>query len=235
MPGREEVTTVLEELKSKGHPESLAEAERYGLRSKGMLCVPMPVISKMAKRIGTDHRLAQRLWATDMYDARLLAAMIDDPGQVTEEQMDLWVEGFDSWAICDGVCIHLFNETKCAYEKAFEWARRKEEFVRRAGFALMASLSVHDKKAEDSLFLRFLPLIERHSKDERTYVKKAVNWSLRQIGKRNLRLNKKAIETGERIQAMDSKSARWIASDALRELKSKKVQERLKKLERRGH
>jgi 3-methyladenine DNA glycosylase AlkD len=205
---------------------------RYGIRSKGVLGIPMPSITKMAKTIGRDHKLAQELWKTDIFDARLLAALIDDPEQVTEKQMDRWVEGFDSWAICDGVCMHLFNETRYAYNKAFEWTNRDEEFVKRAGFALTASLAVHDKKADDTAFLKFLPIVGRHSKDDRVYVKKAVNWALRQIGKRNLRLNKKAVETAKKIARIDSKSAKWIASDALRELESAAVQSRLKSKER---
>jgi len=232
MNKRSSVKEIVSELKSLGRPNCVEGMARYGIRSKGVLGIPMPSITKMAKTIGRDHKLAQELWKTDIFDARLLAALTDDPEQVTEKQMDRWVEGFDSWAICDGVCMHLFNETRYAYNKAFEWTNRDEEFVKRAGFALMASLAVHDKKADDTAFLKFLPIVGRHSTDDRVYVKKAVNWALRQIGKRNLRLNKKAVETAKKIARIDSKSAKWIASDALRELESAAVQSRLKSKER---
>jgi len=231
MAKRANVKRVVSELKSLGKPECIEGMVRYGIQSKGALAVPMSDITRMAKKIGTDHDLAQELWETDIFDARVLASFIDDPDQVTKRQMERWVKGFDSWAICDGVCNHLFSETKYAYDKAFEWTTRDEEFVKRAGFALMASLTVHDKKTDDATFLRFLPLIVKYSKDDRVYVKKAVNWALRQIGKRNLRLNAKAIEAGERIGKIDSKSARWIASDALRELRSSVVQKRLRSRE----
>ena len=142
--------------------------------------------------------------------------------------METWVKDFDSWDVCDQVCSNLFDKTPFAYRKAIEWSKREEEFVKRAGFVLMATLSVHDKKADNKKFEQFFPIIKRESNDNRNFVKKAVNWALRQIGKRNLSLNKKAIKTAKEIQKMDSKSARWIASDALRELTSEKIQKRLK-------
>jgi len=142
--------------------------------------------------------------------------------------MDRWVEDFDSWDVCDQVTSRLFDKTPFAYKKVHEWTKRDEEFVKRAGFAMIAALSVHDKKASDKEFEKFLPMIVRESKDERNYVKKAVNWALRQIGKRNKALNRKAIKTAERIRKIDSRSARWIATDALRELKSDAVQRKLK-------
>ena len=143
--------------------------------------------------------------------------------------MNVWVKDFDNWAICDGVCMHCFRDTPYAQELALKWVRQKQEFVRRAGFTLIATLCVNDKKADDAVFLAYLPLIEKYATDERTYVKKAVNWALRQIGKRSLKLNPHAIKTAEEIHKMNSSSAKWIASDALRELRSPPLQKRLKK------
>jgi len=145
-----------------------------------------------------------------------------------EEQMERWVRDFDYWEICDQCCMNLFEKTKFAYQKAIAWSSNEKEFVKRAGFVLMARLAVSDKKADDEKFRNFLPAIKREATDDRIFVKKAVNWILRQIGKRNLNLNRKAIETAKEVQKMDSKSAKWIASDAIRELTSKDVQERLR-------
>jgi 3-methyladenine DNA glycosylase AlkD len=153
---------------------------------------------------------------------------VDEPAKVTEAQLERWARDFDSWDICDGVCSNLFDRTPFARGKAIEWSARREEYVKRAGFVLMAALAVHDKKAPDALFREFLPLIEREATDERNFVKKAVNWALRQIGKRNGALNRDAIAAAKRIRRIDSKAARWIAADALRELQSAAVQERLK-------
>ena len=154
--------------------------------------------------------------------------MIDEKEKVTEKQMDSWAKDFDSWDVCDQVCMNLFDRTEFAFSKAIEWSSRKEEFVKRAGFALMASLAFHDKKAKNEKFMKFLPLIKKQSIDERNFVKKAVNWALRQIGKRNKKLNKEAVKTAREIQKIDSKSAKWIASDALKELTGKAVQKRLR-------
>jgi len=183
----------------------------------------------MAKETGRDHSLAQELWASRIHEARIMAGFVDEPKLVTAEQMENWVKDFDSWDICDQVCSNLFDRTPFAHKKAIEWSNREEEFVKRAGFVLMAALSVHDKSAVDDEFLIFLHIIKREATDERNYVKKAVNWALRQIGKRNSTLNKKAIETAKEIQKLGSKSARWIASDAVRELTSKSVQDNLLK------
>jgi 3-methyladenine DNA glycosylase AlkD len=182
----------------------------------------------MAKEIGVDHVLAQQLWTSVFHEARILASMIDDPKRVTEAQMESWIQDFDSWDVCDQCCSNLFDKTGFAFPKAIEWSRRSEEFVKRAGFVLMATLAVHAKRAKDEEFLKFLPSIKRESVDKRNFVKKAVNWALRQIGKRNLKLNKAAIETAKDIQLLDSTSAKWIASDALRELSSPAVQKRLR-------
>ena len=183
----------------------------------------------MAKEIGKNHDLAQPLWSSGIHEARLLATMIDTPKSVTEIQMESWVKDFDSWDLCDQCCLNLFRKTPLAHQKAVEWSARQEEFVKRAGFVLMATLAVHDKKAGDEVFIAWLPFIKREATDERNFVKKAVNWALRQIGKRNLTLNQVAIQTAQAIQQLDSKSARWIATDALRELTSEKVQQRLRR------
>ena len=177
--------------------------------------------------------LAQALWNTGVHEARLMATMVDDPNQVTEEQMECWAREFDSWDVCDGTCSGLFRKTPFAYKKAAEWSTRREEYVRRAGFVLIATLAVHDKKTPDEAFERFFPIIEAGSLDGRNFVKKAVNWALRQTGKRNLRLNQRAVETAGRIQALGSPSAGWVASDALRELTSEAVQRRLRAKEAR--
>lgn len=167
------------------------------------------------------HKLAQQLWNSKIHEARILAGMIDVPELVTPKQMDTWVADFDSWDVCDQVCMNLFDKTPFAYDKAKEWTKDKREYVKRAGFAMMAVLAWHDKKAEDEKLLQFFPIIKRESTDERNYVRKAVNWALRQIGKRNSGLRKKAIKLAEEIEKIDSKSARWIAKDALRELRKK--------------
>jgi 3-methyladenine DNA glycosylase AlkD len=216
-------------LKSLGNPENIAGMARFGINPKGTLGVSLPAMQKLAKSIGNDHALAKGLWSTGIHEARILAGLIDDPDLVTAKQMDSWVRDFDSWDVCDQVCSVLFDKTRFAYDKAFEWSARKEEFVKRAGFVMMAALSVHDKKASDGKMEKFFPVIIREADDERNFVRKAVNWALRQIGKRNKRLNAKAIKVAEQIQEMDSKSARWIASDALRELKSEAVRARLEK------
>ena len=220
---------ILKELKSLSNPRAIEGMARYGITSEKTYGVSIPNLRRIAREIGTDHKLAQQLWASGIRETRILASMVDAPGEVTEEQMESWVKDFDSWDVCDQCCNNLFRrETKFAYQKAVEWSFREEEFAKRAGFVLMAALAVHDKNAKDAEFLEFLPIIRRGSVDSRNFVKKAVNWALRQIGKRNLNLNKKAIETAKEIQKIDSRSAKWIASDAIRELTSKAVQERVR-------
>lgn len=220
---------ILRKLKSLSDPKAVEGMARYGINPDNNYGISVTSLRAFAREIGQDHELAQKLWDTDIRDARMVAACIDDPEQVSDEQMEHWVMDFNSWDICDHVCGHLFDKTSYAYSKAVEWSTREEEFVKRAAFALMAWLPVHDKKADDEVFLQFLPIIKRESLDNRNYVKKAVNWALRNIGKRNITLNKKAIETAKYIQKMDSKSAKWIASDTLRELTSDPVQESLKR------
>ena len=205
---------------------------RYGIVSKKVFGISVVTLRGIAKQIGRNHSLALDLWKTGVLEARFLAAFIEEPDKITESQMDRWAKDFDNWAICDGCSLHLFDRTPFAWKKALEWTKRKEEFVRRAGFALIAVLAVHDKSAPDAKFEKTFPLIKRAATDDRNGVKKAVNWSLRQIGKRNPGLNASAITTAQEIQAFDSPSARWIACDALRELKSPAVITRLKKKNR---
>ena len=219
---------ILKKMKSMANPGNIAGMARYGIRPRSkVLGISVPSLRAMAKEISKDHRLALRLWRSGVHEARLLACFIDEPKEVTEEQMEEWVRGFDSWDVCDLCCSNLLDRTELAYRKAFEWSAMDEEFVRRAGYVMMAALSVHDKAADDDQFLAFLPVIIDGSGDERNFVKKAVNWALRQIGKRNRRLNKAAIEAGEKIAKRKFSSARWIASDALRELRSEKIRNRL--------
>ena len=213
-----ELHEVLKILKSHADPRNVAGMARFGINPDNTYGVSIPLLRKMAKKIGKNHALAQGLWDSGIHEARILAGMVADPWQVTDEQMESWVKDFDSWDVCDQVCMNLFDKTEKAYEKAREWAGRDEEFVKRAGFALMACLAVHDKTAPDGKFEQFFPYIVREATDERNFVKKAVNWALRQIGKRNSVLRKKAIQAAREIQKLDSKSAKWIAGDALREL-----------------
>jgi len=222
-----EYEEILTKLKSLSNPEAVAGMARFGINTKNTYGVSIPDLRKMAKGIGKNHILAQKLWDSGIHEARILAGMIDLPERVTEKQMKHWVKDFNSWDVCDQVCSNLFDKTKFAYPKAIKWSKRNEEFIKRAGFVLMATLAVHDKEADNQKFIRFLPIIKREATDERNFVKKAVNWALRQIGKRNSALNKIAIQTAKEIQKIDSKSARWIASDAIRELTSGAVQKKL--------
>ena len=219
---------ILKKLKSLSDHKAVAGMARYGINPENTFGVSIPNLRKIAKETGRDHLLAGRLWSSGIHEARILAGMIDEPEAVTEKQMENWARDFDSWDVCDQCCLNLFEKTGFAYQKAVEWSSYEEEFVKRAGFVLMARLAVSDKKAPDERFETFFPYIKREAGDNRNYVKKAVNWALRQIGKRNLKLNKEAIKTAEEVQLLDSKSARWIASDALRELKSEPVQKRLR-------
>jgi len=220
---------ILNKLKSMANPKNVEGMAHFGINPDNTLDVSVYVLRDMAKEVGRDHQLAEELWASEIHEARMLAGFVDEPGKVSEAQMEAWVKDFDSWDICDQVCSNLFDRTPFAYKKAVEWSAREEEFVKRAGFVLMAALAVHDKKAPDEKFEQFFPIIKREATNERNYVRKAVNWALRNIGKRNKRLNARAIEVAKEIQKIDSKAARWIASDTLRELQGEKVQKRLSK------
>jgi 3-methyladenine DNA glycosylase AlkD len=212
---------ILERLRAHADPVNVAGMARYGINSKGTLGVTMPVLRGMAKETGRDHTLALELWKSGIHEARILASLIDDPAQVTPRQMDRWARDFDSWDVCDQVCQNLFRYTPCAFAKAAEWAADEREFVRRAAFSLMAGLAVKARDASDRQFEAFLPLIAAASTDERNMVKKAVNWALRQIGKRNARLRLSAMACAEEIRKQDSRAARWVAADALRELRGR--------------
>ncbi len=220
---------IIRKLKSKRNPRNIAGMARFGINPENTLGIAIPVLRSIAKSIGTDHALALKLWASGIHEARILASIVDDPARVTEAQMERWVRQFDSWDVCDQCCGNLFDKTPLAYSKAVEWSKREKEFEKRAGFALMAYLASHDKAARDAQFEKFLPLILRGARDERNFVRKAVNWALRGIGKRNARLNRDAIKTAREIQKIRVKSAQWVAADALRELTSSAVQERLRR------
>ncbi|MCJ7795269.1 MAG: DNA alkylation repair protein [Thermoleophilia bacterium] len=221
------LAVVLSELRGLAVPENVAGMARYGISTAGTLGVSMPALRKIAKRLGRDHHLALSLWDSGIHEARILAALVDDPSRVTQEQMEDWVVTLDSWDVCDQLCSNLFDKTPFAYGKAIDWSGRDETFVRRAGFVLMAALAVQDKRSPDEPFYAFLRLIVRGSTDERNFVKKAVNWALRQIGKRNATLNTAAVATAREIAELDSRAARWVAADALRELTGETVLRRL--------
>ncbi len=225
------VDEIIKELRALSDPTKIADLERYAIKTPKAFGIRAPELKAFArevKKLVTDrHETALELWKTGIYDARAVAFMIDDNKEVTPEQMDDWAADFDNWATVDGACGYLFCRTPFAYEKALEWVKREPEFEKRAGFSMMAYLAVHDKKAEDEKLAAFLPVIEDHSDDDRNFVKKAVNWALRQIGKRNLHLNDLAIETAKRIKSQNTRSARWIAADALRELTGETTKERL--------
>jgi 3-methyladenine DNA glycosylase AlkD len=213
---------VLAELKKFANPANVKGMARFGINPAKTLGVSIPTLRGIAKSHRLDHALALDLWKSGIHEARILAAFVDDPKLVTESQMEKWVKDFDSWDVCDQVCSGLFDKIPLAYQKAVQWSKRPEEFVKRAGFVLMACLAVHDKKSEDETFERFLPIIVREANDDRNFVCKAVNWALRQIGKRNIRLRAKAMKIAKELSESDSKSARWIGKDALRELKIRK-------------
>jgi 3-methyladenine DNA glycosylase AlkD len=218
---------IVQTLESLRNPEAVAGMARYGINPERAYGVSIPNLRKIAREACKNHALALMLWDSRIHEARILASMIGVSDELTESQMEFWVKDFDSWDVCDQCCNNLFRKARIAHQKAMEWSARNEEFVKRAGFTLIACLAVHDKAAPDDVFLECLPVIQRESSDDRNYVKKAVNWALRQIGKRNASLNRTAIQTAKQIAQMDSKSARWVAADALKELTSKAVQKRL--------
>ena len=220
------VDDALAALRGLAQPGRLQENARVAIPTDG-LGITVPALRVLAKTLRPDHALALELWETGIHEARHLAAMVDDPALVSEAQLEHWVRDFDSWDICDGACV-LFEQTPFAWAKASEWAVRDEEFVRRAAFTLMAYFAVHDKLAADERFLALLPIIRAAASDDRNFVKKAVNWALRNIGKRNPALNAAAILTAEQIRADGTRSGRWIAADALRELRGEAVQRRLR-------
>lgn len=220
---------IIKKLKNLADPEVVKGMVRFGISPNKTLGVSVLQLRAIAKELKPNHCLASKLWQSGIHEAKILASMIEEPSQVTEWQMDSWAKDFDSWDVCDQVCLNLFCQLPFAKQKCFNWAKRPAEFERRASFALIASLAFKNKNLGDKDFIKFLPLIRKYSIDERNYVRKAVNWALRQIGKRNLALNKSAIKEAKQIMRINFKSARWIAADALRELTSEAVQKRLKK------
>ena len=222
---------VLRELRSLGTRRNVEGMARFGIVAKDVYGVSKPKLDELAREIGRNHSLGLQLWETGNHDARILAGLIAERKLVTSKQMERWVRDFDNWDVCDGTCCHLFVFAAPAWQKAHSWSRRKKEFEKRAAFALAAFLACHDKKAPDAEFREYLEVIEREAWDERNFVRKAVNWALRNIGKRNLALNRAAIASAQRIALQDSRAARWIAADALRELKSEAVQTRLRRRE----
>lgn len=223
---------IIGKLKSMSDPKAVAGMARFGINPENTLGVSIPNLRALAKATGKDHALALHLCNSGVHEARILASMVDDPRQATEEQIDGWVAQFDSWDVCDQVCMNLIEKLPFAYRKAVEWGEHGEEFVKRTGFVMMARLAVSDKTAEDDAFRQFFPIIKREAADGRNYVKKAINWALRQIGKRNAQLNKEAIGLARELQAMEDTAAKWVAADALRELTGEPVQARLSKKKR---
>jgi 3-methyladenine DNA glycosylase AlkD len=223
------VGEVLKKIKAKAKPDNVGGMARYGMVAEQRLGVSVPDMRKIAKEVGKDHTLALELWKTGIPEAKIVAAMIDEPGKLTEEQMEEWVKDINSWDICDQACMNLFEKTPLAWKKILDWSKREEEFVKRTAFSLIACLAWHNKKAEDERFIKLFPVIKLGATDERNFVKKAVNWALRNIGKRNLNLNKAAIKAAKEIQQADSKIARWVSSNAIKELESEAVQRRLRK------
>jgi len=222
-------TVVFGELKKLANPKVRAKMAYFGVNVPKALGISTPVLHALAKRIGKDHRLAQEIWATGVHEARILATLIGEPEKVTAAEMERWVRDFDSWDVVDAACCYLYAHAKPAWSKAIVWSRRPEEFVKRASFSLVAYLSYKDKVSPNARFVEFLRVIEREAHDERNFVKKAVNWALRNIGKRNIQLNREAIRAAKRIRSQNTRAARWIAADALRELKSMAVQARLRR------
>jgi 3-methyladenine DNA glycosylase AlkD len=220
-------TEIMAELKAVSNPEAVRGMARYGINPESAYGISIPTLRKLAGKSGKDAQLADHLWKSGIHEARILATMVAVPHSLSEEQMELWVTDFNSWDLCDQTCNNLFRRSRFAHLKARQWSERDEEFVKRAGFVLMACLAVHDKQAPDSTFGKYLEIIEREAHDHRNFVKKAINWALRQIGKRNDRLHSLAVDSALRISRVDSKAARWIAADALWELRSEPVRARL--------
>ena len=226
-----EVVTWLERHGTKATRDGMA---RYAIPSERAFGVTVGALRAYAKKLGRDHELAQALWAEGHYESRMLACFLDDPSLVTPAQMDAWCRDFDNWAVCDTATFHLFDRTPHCWKMVSAWAPRREEFVRRAAFALLASLALHDREADDALFLRLLPFVERAAPDERNFVKKGVSWALRSIGRRNVALHAPCVALSERLAASTQPAARWVGKDALRELTSAAVKKRLAKKSQRA-
>jgi 3-methyladenine DNA glycosylase AlkD len=219
-PREIDVETVVESLKRLATKRTLDSMPRFAIPTDRAFGVSMADIQKLGKQIGVNHKLAGELWDSGWYEARTLSAFVEDPKLVTAAQMDRWCRDFDSWAICDTLCFKLFDRTPHAYQKVERWAKRREEFVKRAAFALLASLALHDKRAGNDVFIGFLPLIEEGAVDQRNFVKKGVSWALRSVARRSPELKAAASKFAERLAKSSEASARWVGKDALREFKS---------------
>ena len=219
---------LLKTLRSKANSKSVEGMAKFGMTSANRLGISVPEMRKIAKENGKDHNVALELWDSQIPEAQIVAALIAEPEKLTEDQMEHWVKDINSWDVCDQVCLNLFDKSPLAWKKIQDWSEREEEFVKRTAFSLIACIAWHDKSLADKKLVELFPLIKRESTDERNFVKKAVNWALRHIGKKNQNLNKAAIKLAKEIKQLDSRSARWIANDAIRELESEKVQLRLK-------
>jgi 3-methyladenine DNA glycosylase AlkD len=219
-PDDKRVAEALVWLKRRGTKKNVLGMARYAIRADKVFGVSVADIRAYAKRLGRDHELAAALWATGWYEARMMASFVDDPAVVTSDQMDAWSGAFDNWAICDTICFHLFDKSPLAWRKVKAWTGKRDEFVKRAGFALLASVAVHDKKCPDQRFLDALPIIEREATDGRNFVKKSVSWALRGIGGRNPALHKASVAVAKRLAASEDSSARWIGKDAVKDLAS---------------
>lgn len=224
------VAEVLALLERKGSRRNRDGMARYGIVAPKVFGVSVATLRQVGERLGPSHALAGGLWRSGWYEARMLSAFVEEPERVTAAQMERWARAFDNWAICDTVCFHLFDKTAHAWDKVEAWADRPEEFVRRAAFALLASLAVHDKKAGDAPFLHGLELVERSAGDDRNFVKKAVSWALRSIGKRNPKLCAAATAVAHRLAAASAKGSRWVGKDALRDLASPATRRRLERI-----
>lgn len=224
VPSVDEVLAWLQRTGTKKTRDGMA---RYGIPSDGAFGVPVGALRKYAKGIGMNHALAEALWDTGRYEARMLTAFLAEPARVTPAEMDRWCRDFDSWAICDTLCFHLFDRTPHAWSKVPRWAKKREEFQKRAAFALLASLAGHDRDATDETFLRSLPLIEAAATDERNFVKKAVSWALRSVGRRSVAVNEAAVALAQKLAGSEDPTARWIGRGAAKELTSAAVQRRL--------
>lgn len=222
------IDEVLKDLKSKAKPENVEGMARFGITGAKRLGISMPELRKMGKALGKDHALALKLWTTGIQDAMILAALIDDPKEVTEEQAESWARDIGSWDVCDQLCMNLLEKVPFVLKLVKQWSKKEEEFVKRASFTLIACLAWHDKKASDDFFIDLFPVIKSGASDNRNYVKKAVSWALRNIGKRNPNLNQQALKLAKEISKIDSKATRWIASDVIRELESEAFRRRLK-------
>jgi len=221
---------IIKKLESLKNPKNVEGMARFGIRpDTKVLGIPIPETRRLAKQIGKNHELALKLWDSKIHEARILAGYIEEADKITQKQFEKWVKGFDSWDVVDQVCSSVLDRVSFVEKKIFELSERKEEFVKRTAFTLICCLAVHDKKMPDKEFVKFFPIIKKAAVDERNFVKKSVNWALRQIGKRNKALNKKALALAKEIKKIDSKSAKWIANNAISELASENVQKRLKK------